>query len=163
MDRRHKEDLMVRYHYFDVAIAQQVLGSALGDLLAAIVAYDDGQAGCLPGPRPGHHVFSVPESPSVLGFRVIDTARLLTDPPTAADSFLGRLDVNPIRHAWKDTVHRIGHELWNLGSLELMLATAERVAANPLDRPGRVSRESDSSHYHAIINSAWDGIGGWMA
>jgi hypothetical protein len=154
----------MRYHYFDAATAQQVLENALRDLLAAIVVYDDDQATCLPRPHPEHHVFTKSEPPSAFdGFQLIDIDRLLADPPTAADSFLDCLDVNPIRHALKDAVRRIGHELWHLGSLELMLATAERVAANPLDRPGRVSRESDSSHYHAIVNSAWDGIGGWMA
>ena len=154
----------MRYRLFNGPLAQEVLENALGDLLAAITAYDNDQAGGVPRPRPKHDVFSKPASPSDLtGLRVIDAARLLAASPTGADYFLASLDGNPIRHALKDAVRRIGQELWHLGGLTLMIATAERVAAHPVDRPGCVSRDRDSSHYHAIVNSAWNGIGGWLA
>lgn len=155
----------MRYRYFDVPLAQQVLENALGDLLAAIVAYDDGQAGSLPRPRPGHRVFDKSESPSAPSLLPpsLDIARLAASPPTEADYFLDRLDGNPIRQAFRALVRQIGQELCHMGGLDLMIATAERVAANPIERPGCVSRARDASHYHAIVNSAWDGIGGWWA
>ncbi len=57
----------------------------------------------------------------------------------------------------------MGQLLWDqYGSIDLMIAMAESVCAEPLPFTEPVPLNPFSNRM-AIINSAWDGIGLWMA
>jgi len=62
---------------------------------------------------------------------------------------------NPIRHALREAIVRMGRHLHErLGSCAAMLEVAERASAkDPQNEEWRID----------VIDKAWDGIGGWLA
>jgi hypothetical protein len=126
--------------------AQQILKQALAALLQAIADHDERLA--------------AQEPPGPLRLTFVSAGEFLMTPlPTPDDAFIMGLTTDPVRSTLKDGVRAIGLQLCRLGGLALMQDMADRVERHLEQTAGT----DVSSTGGVVINSVWDGIGGWMA
>ena len=72
-------------------------------------------------------------------------------------------DVDVIDDSLKSGIRHIGTHLDRLGGMDLMHAVLDRVVYNPFVCTRHLNPDAFIGKKMAIVDSAWDGIGGWVS